>query len=427
MSNGRPVYFVASHKVLDSKTLNDVYVPKAVECLNKFDVEILAVNQDTQVLEGQTGHDRLVILRFPSREEAMRWYHSPEYQSMIHLRLNSVEGTLVLAEGLTAEDLAAAEQVEASPASSRAQALNGGPSAPAPAGGFADSFRSGELTTSGFDGWSDAIRREFDNNKYNGNIGTDLVFENDTVRVWHMTLKPGENMPVHRHVLTYFWTAITPGRFLQRTYDGTTYESDYPAGLTHFYDVGHGEFALHNLENVGNTTMIFCAVELKKESANLPLTLFDTRPQWTDRGAAASGYADSFRSGELTTSGFQGWPDEVRREFRTNEYNGRIGTDLVFENSSVRVWHMTLQPGEKMPVHRHVLTYFWTAITPGRFLQRTYDGTTYESDYAAGTTHFYDVGPGEFALHNLENVGTTTMIFCAVELKKQSSNPPLPV
>ena len=80
-------------------------------------------------------------------------------------------------------------------------------------------------------------------------------------------------MPVHRHVLTYFWTAITSGRFLQRTYDGTTYESDYDAGLTHYYDVGEGEFALHDLENVGDATMIFCAVELKRESANQPLPL----------------------------------------------------------------------------------------------------------------------------------------------------------
>lgn len=427
MSTGesRPFYFVASHKVLDRSTVNDIYVPQAIQCLNKYDVEILCVNENTEIVEGQTGHDRLVILRFPNRDEAMRWYRSPEYQSMIHLRLDSVEGTLVLAEGLSAADLATAGVAPRG-------AGNGGvlpiaAPAAAPPVGYADSFRSGELTTSGFEGWSDEIKREFQTNKYNGAIGSDFVFENDSVRVWLMTLQPGETMPVHRHVLTYFWTAITPGRFLQRTYDGTTYESEYEAGLTHFYDVGHGEFALHNLENVGDTTMIFCAVELKKESVNVPLSLFDARPRHRPGAPAASSHADSFRLGELKTSGFEGWSDVIKREFQTNEFNGRIGTDLVFENDSVRVWHMTLRPGEKMPVHRHVLTYFWTAITPGRFLQRTYDGTTYESDFEAGLTHFYDVGTGEFALHNLENVGNTTITFCAVELKKESANTPLPV
>ena len=261
----KPVYFVASHKVLDRSTLNDIYVPKAVDCLAKFDVEILAVNENVEVVDGQTGHDRLVILRFPSRGEALRWYHSPEYQSMIHLRLDSVEGVLLLAEGLTSEDLAAAERPAAVASPSVAPVpIPGAPVAP-------DSFHSGELTTSGFQGWSDEIKQEFGTNSYNGQIGTDLVFGNDSVRVWHMTLRLGEKMPVHRHVLTYFWTAITPGRFLQRTYDGTTYESNFDAGLTHFYDVGHGEFALHNLESVGDTTMIFCAVELKKESENTPL------------------------------------------------------------------------------------------------------------------------------------------------------------
>ena len=425
MSSERPYYFVASHKVLDRSTINDNYVPQAVACLDEYDVEILTVQENTEIIEGQTGHDRLVILRFPTRDEAMRWYNSPEYQSMIHLRLNSVEGTLILAEGLSVSDLAAAGFTGKGQNSSRSGTRPTMSAANAPP--VADSFRSGELTTGGFQGWSDEIKREFNSNVYNGAIGTDLVFENDSVRVWHMTLAPGEKMPVHRHVLTYFWTAITPGRFLQRTHDGTTYESNYEAGLTHFYEVKTGEFALHNLENVGNTTMIFVAVELKRESANFPLTLFDNRPRAAAAQIDTSGWADSFRSGELTTSGFDGWSDEVRQEFQTNAFNGRIGTDLVFENNLVRVWHMTLAPGEKMSVHRHVLTYFWTAVTPGRFLQRTYDGTTYESDYEAGLTHFYDVGEGEFALHNLENVGDTKMIFCAVELKRESANAPLPV
>ena len=146
-----------------------------------------------------------------------------------------------------------------------------------------------------------------------------------------------------------------------------------------------------------------------------------------DGGNMMTQTADTFRSGELTTSGFAGWSDDIVEEFRRNEFNGRIGTDLVLENDSVRVWHMTLKPGERMPVHRHVLSYFWTAMASGRFLQRTYDGTTYESDVEAGLTHFYHVGEGEFALHNLENVGATTMIFCAVELKKESANRPLPI
>ncbi|PLT29223.1 hypothetical protein [Peribacillus deserti] len=137
---------------------------------------------------------------------------------------------------------------------------------------FVDNFRSGEVITTGFEGWSDEIKDEFKRNEFNGHIGSELVFENNRVRVWNMTLAPGEKMPAHRHVLDYFWTAVTPGRFLQRNHDGTTYESSYDAGVTHYYKVEHGEFALHNLENVGDTTMIFTTVEFKN-SANEPLEL----------------------------------------------------------------------------------------------------------------------------------------------------------
>lgn len=133
--------------------------------------------------------------------------------------------------------------------------------------------------------------------------------------------------------------------------------------------------------------------------------------------------ADDFRSGEIITENYDGWSDEIKEEFKKNEFNGHVGSELVFENYRLRIWNMTLEPGEKMPVHRHVLDYFWTAVTSGRFLQRNHDGTTYESDYNAGVTHYYEVKEGEFALHNLENVGDTTMIFTTVEFKESPNKP----
>jgi hypothetical protein len=36
-----------------------------------------------------------------------------------------------------------------------------------------------------------------------GGVGTKVLFENDRVRVWEMTLAPGERSAVHRHDLDY--------------------------------------------------------------------------------------------------------------------------------------------------------------------------------------------------------------------------------
>ncbi len=80
---------------------------------------------------------------------------------------------------------------------------------------FVKQFRSGELVLSDFEGWTDEINKEFEQNDFNGNVGTKLLLEDDRVRVWEIRLAPGERLPPHRHVLDYFWTAVTPGRFLQ--------------------------------------------------------------------------------------------------------------------------------------------------------------------------------------------------------------------
>lgn len=123
----------------------------------------------------------------------------------------------------------------------------------------------------------------------------------------------------------------------------------------------------------------------------------------------------------------RGWSEEHKQDFEENKFNGVIGSEIVFENDRVRVWNITLEPGERLPAHRHVLEYFWTAVTPGRFIRRSYDGVTYESNYEAGLTHYYEVGDGEFGLHDLENGGDTTMVFTTVEFKDISPNDPLPV
>ena len=91
-------YFIFNHNVLDAETLNDDYLPKAVETLKPYDPEILVVDQNVELVEGRTEDNRMVVLKFESREEARTWYDSPEYQAIIDLRLNSVDGRAVLCD-----------------------------------------------------------------------------------------------------------------------------------------------------------------------------------------------------------------------------------------------------------------------------------------------------------------------------------------
>jgi quercetin dioxygenase-like cupin family protein len=120
------------------------------------------------------------------------------------------------------------------------------------------------------------------------------------------------------------------------------------------------------------------------------------------------------------------WPPELAAEFQRNQYNGCVGTELVSESQRVRVWMIHLAPGQRIAFHRHVLDYFWTAVTTGRGRQRMHDGTTIEKTYSAGETRHETYQSGEYKIHDLENLGDTELVFTTVEFL-DSANKPLPV
>lgn len=91
-------YFIFNHKVTDADKLNNDYLPKAVETLKPYNPEILVVDQDIELVEGESTDRRMVVLKFKDRDEAKRWYNSPEYQAIIHLRLDSVDGRAMLCD-----------------------------------------------------------------------------------------------------------------------------------------------------------------------------------------------------------------------------------------------------------------------------------------------------------------------------------------
>ncbi|MEO3829754.1 hypothetical protein [Actinomadura sp. B10D3] len=131
-------------------------------------------------------------------------------------------------------------------------------------------------------------------------------------------------------------------------------------------------------------------------------------------------------AGETVAKDFAGWSDAVRAEFDARAFNGHVGGLLLHETDRVRVWDIRLAPGERLPAHRHVLDYFWTALTDGRSRQHIHDGTTREVAYRRGETRSYTFGPGDYLLHDLENTGDGPLAFITVELL-ESANPPLPL
>jgi hypothetical protein len=122
--------------------------------------------------------------------------------------------------------------------------------------------------------WPPAIAAEFEREQKNPNgcVGQRLISENERVRVWEIRLKPGERFGFHRHVLDYFWTAVMAGCARAHVNDGTTVEHTYKAGETRHETHEAGHFKVHDLENIGDTELIFTTVEFL-DSANKPLPI----------------------------------------------------------------------------------------------------------------------------------------------------------
>lgn len=120
-------------------------------------------------------------------------------------------------------------------------------------------------------------------------------------------------------------------------------------------------------------------------------------------------------AGQLIATDFEGWSDELKADFAAHAYDGNVGSRLLSQNERVRVWEIRLAPGERWHAHRHVLDYFWTAVSAGHSRQHTFDGTTRDVSYAVGETRHFHFGPGEYLLHDIENIGETELIFTTVE------------
>ncbi|MES2847072.1 MAG: hypothetical protein V4747_18790 [Pseudomonadota bacterium] len=120
------------------------------------------------------------------------------------------------------------------------------------------------------------------------------------------------------------------------------------------------------------------------------------------------------------------WSDALRDELAKAGRNGQVGSTLVNETDLYRIWLISIEPGQRLQFHTHVLNYFWVATSAGRARSRYADGRVAEMDYRPGQTQHMEFAAGEAMTHDLENIGKTVLTFTTVE-DKRSANRPLPL
>lgn len=97
----------------------------------------------------------------------------------------------------------------------------------------------------------------------------------------------------------------------------------------------------------------------------------------------------------------------------------RVGTKVMFENERVRVWDLSLAPGESLEKHIHRNDYFFIVESGGliRFAnpddQADYQDVQFEDDQVT----FREVGASGKIDNRLTNVGTKRHRNYVIELK----------
>lgn len=95
-----------------------------------------------------------------------------------------------------------------------------------------------------------------------GDVGQHVVFENDAVRVWEITLEPGEQQQWHQHHHPYLVVALESADNRIDPLDGGQPRLVHePAGGVVYREPGE----VHRLLNHGNTRYRSRLVELKQQ------------------------------------------------------------------------------------------------------------------------------------------------------------------
>ena len=98
------------------------------------------------------------------------------------------------------------------------------------------------------------------------NVGTEVLFENDVIRMWNMELQPGETSHYHRHEYDYFYVYTTPSRLAVHRNGEPDVVRNYQTNFVQYTVVGDG--IEHSITNVGEVKHQQIIVELKRKSAS---------------------------------------------------------------------------------------------------------------------------------------------------------------
>ncbi|HSE91898.1 MAG TPA: DUF1330 domain-containing protein [Methylomirabilota bacterium] len=93
-----PAYVIGDIEVTDAAGFEE-YRKQVPATVQKYGGRFLVRGGAMEVVEGDWRPKRVVVLEFPSMEQAKRWYDSEEYRAPKAVRLKTSRGRIILVEG----------------------------------------------------------------------------------------------------------------------------------------------------------------------------------------------------------------------------------------------------------------------------------------------------------------------------------------
>jgi uncharacterized protein (DUF1330 family) len=94
------VYVIIEIKILN-KSMYDEYIAKVPAIVNKYGGQYLARGEQITELSGDWHPERIILLKFDSREQIRKWLTSPDYAEIAPLRTGSTISKAIAVEGIS--------------------------------------------------------------------------------------------------------------------------------------------------------------------------------------------------------------------------------------------------------------------------------------------------------------------------------------
>ena len=92
-------YAIAQIEVNNPENYKE-YLAKVTDIVTKFGGEYLVRGGEFQCFEGEWKYPRTVVIKFPSYEKALEWYHSEEYKPVRQIRLDNADTNQIIIKGV---------------------------------------------------------------------------------------------------------------------------------------------------------------------------------------------------------------------------------------------------------------------------------------------------------------------------------------